>query len=209
MSKINILLICLIVLAGAGCEQIPESATDVPKSSVTDVLENFHVVEPGFWRSGQPNLKSILRLTGYDLKTIVNLHSDSLNAIREKKIADSLEIDYYYYPLDPRERPSHARLRDILQLVHAPENRPVLVHCDQGRDLTGLIAGAYRMQFSDITFEDVRQEMLLYGHNEKVYPFISITVEKWRDYMKSGPPAKIAPDTAKPVETTTPDSLAR
>lgn len=209
MQKISILLIGLIVLAGFGCEEIPEIAKNVPNTSVVNVLENFHVVEPGFWRSGQPNLKAILRLNGFELRTIINLSSDSLQNLREEKIADSLNIDYRHFPLDARERPNHTRLREILQLVRAPENRPVLVHCDDGRDLTGLVAGCYRMQFSDMDFEAVRQEMLLYGHNEKIYPFISITVEKWRDYLKSGFATTKSPATPTPAADVLPDSLAK
>lgn len=164
------------------CEKIPEQSGG-QSTSVSQMLANFHVVEPGLWRSAQPDLPDLNLLKSYGLKTLVNVQQDSLNHFRLQEMADSLALNYYYFPLIASIRPEYHQMQEILATLKSPEMRPVLVHCHGGDHLTGLVIGLYKMQFSDASFKDIRQEMLLYGYDENAFPFISITVEKWRDYL--------------------------
>jgi hypothetical protein len=46
-----------------------------------------------------------------------------------------------------------------------------------------MIAGIYKMQYTNLGFEEIRKEMVMYGHDES-FPKIIETVRKWRDTVK-------------------------
>ena len=151
-----------------------------PAASVVDKQFNFHIVTPGFWRSSQPNEYSLKRMKMHGLKTIINLRGSKEADVWEHGISDSLGINYFNFPIDARKKPDVKLVEKILTIINDTSNQPVLVHCLGGKDRTGLIAGAYEMQFLDADFTDVREETVMFGHDSEKYPYVLKTIENWK-----------------------------
>ena len=60
-----------------------------------DILPNFHKINSGLYRGGQPSKKGLLKLKGLGVKTIISLRSNFVLTQREKVIAEKLNMMYY------------------------------------------------------------------------------------------------------------------
>lgn len=151
-----------------------------PLSSVIHRQFNFHIVEPGIWRSSQPNEVSIRRMKKYGLKTIINLKTSKEVNNWERLLAEESGINYYHFPMDCDHIPDEQTLKEIVDLMHDLANQPVLVHCQAGKDRTGLIIAFYKMKFSQEKFNDIYNELLMYGYDESTCPKISETLKQFK-----------------------------
>ncbi len=157
-----------------------------PSGSVTAIQKNFHIVSPGFWRSAQPSSRSIHRMKKYGLKTIVNLRQSKRTDRKERNLARELGLNYYHFPLDARREQDPEILQQILNVVEDPARQPVLVHCAQGKDRTGLLAALYKLRNTDLPVEEIRREMLMYGYDEEEFPKLLEVLKKWPRAKKTG-----------------------
>jgi len=171
-----------------GCELRKEEANTYipPETSVSDKQFNFHIVDNGIWRSAQPSIESIAVMKKHGLKTIINLRGSEENHLWERRICDSLGIQYFHYPMDGREVPDTARLNKILKVIENQQNQPIMFHCLGGKDRTGIVTAIYRLKNSDVEFEEVHKEMLMYGYNEKEFSHLAEFAKRWREkYLKN------------------------
>lgn len=185
MKKI-FLISMLILLLSACTKEIPEKQEDQyipPPTSIVDKQFNFHVVDSGVWRSSQPNRESIIRMREHGLHSIINLRGDDETDLWEGKFADSLGINYYSKPLDATKKQDLNYLIEILSLIEENMNQPVLVHCLGGKDRTGLLIGMYKLKHTDATLEQIKQEMIMYGHDSENYNEIFAALEQFQNEL--------------------------
>lgn len=154
-----------------------------PPLSVVDKQFNFHIVDNNLWRSSQPNSESIKRMKLHGLKSIINLRGDEQTDIWKKKLSDSLGIKYFSKPMDATKEQDLDYLKEILSLIEDENNQPVLVHCLGGKDRTGLIVGMYKLKYSNISMEDLKKEIIMYGHDEK-YKSIFQALKIWESEIR-------------------------
>ena len=183
----KIITIIFLVFFLVGCESREEANTYIPpETSVSDKQFNFHIVDDGIWRSAQPCVESISVMQKHGLKTIINLRGSEENHLWESRICDSLGIQYFHMPMDGREVPDTADLNNILRIIENQQNQPVMYHCLGGKDRTGIVTAIYRLKNSDVSFEEVHKEMLMYGYNEEEFPQLSEFAKTWREkYLQS------------------------
>ncbi|MBT8379113.1 MAG: tyrosine-protein phosphatase [Ignavibacteria bacterium] len=180
MNKITIIiLLALFVLSCKSTKDEPNYIS--PETSVSDKQFNFHIVDDGIWRSAQPSTESIAVMKKHGLKTIINLRGSEENHLWESRISDSLGIQYFYIPMDGREDPDTADLNEILKIIEDERNQPVMYHCLGGKDRTGIVTAVYRLKNSEVEFEEVHKEMLMYGYNEEEFPHLAEFVKNWRE----------------------------
>jgi len=182
------LITCIfIIFLVLGCESREEADTYIPpETSVSDKQFNFHIVDDGIWRSAQPSIESIAVMKMHGLKTIINLRGDEDNHLWESRICDSLDIQYFHIPMDGREVPDTADLNKILKVIENQKNQPVMYHCLGGKDRTGIVTAVYRLKNSNVGFEEVHTEMLMYGYNEEKFPQLAEFAKRWREnYLKN------------------------
>lgn len=123
-----------------------------------DELPNFRRVDDLLFRGGQPKPGGFARLARLGVKTVVNLRDDDERAISEGEEARAAGLRYYNVPFGRLGRPSDAEVERVLQLIGAPENQPVFVHCRRGADRTGLVVAIYRMTHDGWTAERAQEE---------------------------------------------------
>ena len=115
-------------------------------------------VDDGLWRSAQPTAEGFRSAAALGVRTVVDLrtaHSDAPllagTNIRE------VSVPAHQWNV------TEADLVAFLDVATDPACRPVLVHCAEGRDRTGICVAAYRRVVDGWSVEDARREMRAYG----------------------------------------------
>ena len=126
-------------------------------------LPNFHQVNQQFFRGGQPKDGGLRKLKDLGVKTIVNLRGEDAHTRTESEEAHSLGLRYYSISLPEFSRPKDEEVGRVLDIINAPENQPIFIHCRRGKDRTGTIVACYRISHDGWTAEQARDEARRYG----------------------------------------------
>lgn len=121
-------------------------------------LPRLQQVSEKLYRSGQPREGGLTRLRELGINTIINLRGTSARTKAEEAEARALGFNYYNVALPNWGRPQETRVARILELIAAPENGRVLIHCKEGVDRTGMIVALYRMTHEGWTSKQALDE---------------------------------------------------
>lgn len=108
-------------------------------------LPRFHRINEKLYRGAQPRPGGLLRLRQLGVKTVINLRGSNEDTRSEEQHARALGLKYFNEPIDRIGRPADGKVERILAIINAAENQPIFVHCNHGRDRTGLIIAIYRL----------------------------------------------------------------
>ncbi len=126
-------------------------------------LPNFHQVNERLYRGGQPKDGGLKRLGELGVKTIINLRGESDETRAEETQAKSLGLRYLNIPMSNVGRPTEEQVKRVFEIIDAPENLPVFIHCRRGADRTGAIIAVYRIKRDGWTAEQALDEAKRYG----------------------------------------------
>ncbi len=161
-TSIGILIGILVMTTGcAHRPSVPPSrAMEKPCDTCIKGVPNFAKVSEALWRGSQPTLEGFHNLEAAGAKTIVNLKysEDDLPMLSGTK------LKYLWLPELPGFPDEHD-LVIFLKIVENPDNWPVFVHCEYGRDRAGYIVAAYRIIVQDWTVDDAIHEMFDFHFN--------------------------------------------
>ncbi len=138
-------------------EKYPERTPRDPawaKAIELEGVPNFYKVSDDLYRSAQPSAEGMRNLEKLGIKTVVNLrafHSDS-----RKLEGTHLQYKRIYM------KNWHPEMEDIARFFKVmldSRNTPVLIHCEQGADRTGMIAAMYRVLVQGWSQEEALEEM--------------------------------------------------
>lgn len=135
-------------------------------SSVADAaLDRFENVAPGIYRGDQPDtLSDYKMLKSLGVKTIINLRMEKNFIMREAEIADKIGFGFLSFPINALTYPDKATIDSVLLALTDPSLQPVYVHCQHGRDRTGLVIGLYRTNFEGWNRNHAWAEMIDRGY---------------------------------------------
>ena len=129
---------------------------------------NFGVVDPGrVYRSAQPykGLGTLIREK--KLGTILNLRGGSSVDpwyANEVSTTEAAGVDFYDFPMSATRRPSRSELLVLLDFFERCRY-PLLIHCKQGSDRTGMASAIYLMSMKSLPPGDAVGEFsIVYGH---------------------------------------------
>jgi tyrosine-protein phosphatase SIW14 len=134
-----------------------QNATSYPE------LPRFQQVSERLYRGAQPRDGGLGRLNELGINTIINLRGANKQTRAEEAEARALGLNYFNVELPKWGRPQDARVKRILEIIAAPENGRVLVHCRDGVDRTGMMVAIYRMTHEGWTSNDALSEAEFYG----------------------------------------------
>lgn len=130
--------------------------------------KNYHEIDEGVFRSGQPTKEEMLSLKDVGFNTIINLrkHLDNKRKIKGTRMVQ-IRIPMKAQSISFKDMAITLRF-----IMHA--EKPLLIHCLHGSDRTGCVAACYRMVFQDWTKETAISEFQeeKYGYNKKWFPNI-------------------------------------
>jgi protein tyrosine phosphatase (PTP) superfamily phosphohydrolase (DUF442 family) len=121
-------------------------------------LPNFGQVDEGLYRSAQPTREGLLEARSRGVKTVLDLRANHPDAaIVEGTGLECVDQACRAGRIDDEQ------VARFLAVVTDPAKRPVLVHCQQGRDRTGALVAAYRIAVLGWDREKAIREMEGYG----------------------------------------------
>lgn len=171
------LLLFSVAVVVRGADEYPE-------------LPRFQQVTERLFRGGQPGQGGIPRLAGLGINTIINLRGAGSRTRSDEAEARSWGLNYFNVALPVWGRPDDAAVRRIMELVAAPENGHVFIHCKDGVDRTGMITALYRISVEGWSTESAIAEAVHSGMRRHQYwmrDYIS-------DYALRQQPHAVAPD---------------
>lgn len=128
-------------------------------------VERFAEVAPGLFRGAQPDAAGLRALRAAGVRTVLDLrldHDESAEVAAAGMVPVSLPM------LGGRAAPAPGErlLRRFFEIALDPARRPVFVHCSHGRDRTGALFAAYRIEVDGWTPERALDEMRSHGFRD-------------------------------------------
>lgn len=146
----------LLVFALAACS--------APKGD----LPRLHVVASGkVYRSAQPTEAGYRQLAALGIRSVVKLNTDEL--ADERAWAAETGIRLIEIPLPGLTAPPEASEDRVQAAIRDPANQPVVFHCEQGQDRTGLAAAIYRVEVQHWSAVDAHAEWKDLGHSPLLF----------------------------------------
>lgn len=131
-------------------------------------LQNLAPVTRGvLWRSAQPRLDALITLADLGVRRIYRLNDTGAVAVDdESRVAAASLIEVELDAL-ATFAPEMGAVAAIVGMIRADvaAGVGVCVHCEHGRDRTGLVIGAYRLLVSEWTLDQALAERALFGTN--------------------------------------------
>ncbi|MBI3321272.1 MAG: protein tyrosine phosphatase family protein [Candidatus Omnitrophica bacterium] len=116
-----------------------------PAAGTSPHLPAFSQVDEGLYRGGQPTPEGFRQLSRMGIKTVICLRQSSRRMDEERREVEGLGMRWINIPMWYWWRPSEAQIRQFLDIATDPAQRPVFVHCRQGRNRAGIMAAVYRI----------------------------------------------------------------
>ena len=123
------------------------SWSPLPASSHTDLpgVKNFHKLDAHVYRGAQPSEEGFRNLAKLGIKTVVDLRYESDQAAKEKQEVEHLGMRFIHLPMHNNGKPADQDVSRALAILNDKSDWPVFVHCDGGKDRTGVVMACYRM----------------------------------------------------------------
>lgn len=143
---ISKMFLCLVVFSWAS-------------DSRAEILRFFQV-SPTVYRGSQPVADADFEmLRSHGVTTLISMNDSKKWRDYEKAKAEEFGMQYLWFPISSFWTPSKAKVKPALQAMIEPKNGTVFVHCQQGKDRTGMMVGFYRVYVEGWTPKDAREEM--------------------------------------------------
>jgi protein tyrosine phosphatase (PTP) superfamily phosphohydrolase (DUF442 family) len=125
-------------------------------------VSNLYLIEDGFYRGAQPSAAGFQELAKLGVKCVLSV-SGGDDALLQKG-AEKGSLKLFHVPM------SAFGLRDdrvlaALKIMADPQNRPLMIHCQQGADRTGAMVALYRVVVQGWTAEKAVEEMTRGGYH--------------------------------------------
>jgi len=114
---------------------------------------NLYKIEDGFYRGAQPSIAGFRELAALGVHTVLDLAGGS----DDRYVADG-SVKLLHVPMSAWGLHDDLVLK-ALQIMTAPENRPLMIHCQHGADRTGALVALYRVVVQGWTKEQAIREM--------------------------------------------------
>jgi tyrosine-protein phosphatase SIW14 len=132
-------------------------------------IANFHQVEDGIYRGAQPDHDGILYLKSIGIQTIIDLNDDDELMQKEWKEAKSVGITVMLSPLSGFFAPDAFDEETVQVILSQSDFRPVYIHCELGKDRTGLAVALYRVWHDHWSLQAAHDEWMAYGHSRLLF----------------------------------------
>lgn len=131
-------------------------------------FKNQHVVAAGcVYRTAQLNEQQLRQyIAKKQIRTLINLRGRPISDwyIPECACSQDLGISQEDITTSANRLPSPTEIRRLIDVFDQAEY-PILIHCQQGADRTGLASTAWQLLYTDATYESARRQCSpRYGH---------------------------------------------
>jgi tyrosine-protein phosphatase SIW14 len=185
--RLHVLLLLVVFSALSGCHTVGTHVAGI---------DNFDVVQEGppktIYRGAQPSRDGIATLKSKGVATVIDLRKDSVSW--EESEVDRAEMHYINIPTQAGKIEPD-KIRCFLHTASAC-TQPVYVHCQAGKDRTGLEIAMYRVVVQNWSRGDAVKELYDHGQNwfwfPKIAPYIrEFKMAEYRDCRSATSPTSL------------------
>lgn len=170
-------------------------------------LPRFHRINDKLYRGAQPRRGGLIRLKELGVKTVINLRGANDNTRSAEREAYAMDLKYFNVPMGRIGRPTDDQVTQVLAIINAAENQPVFVHCNYGRDRTGLVIAVYRLSKEGWTAKEALREAnrhgmfwWKFGLRDYIRDYYSRTRSSANSPILPGPTHQLAPRPASDID---------
>jgi len=158
-----------------------------------DGISNAGKISERLFRGAQPALSSLPQLKALGITAIVDLRLESPQTREdERRLAESLGVRFVPIPVGSFSTPSSEQLAQFFSLVRETPTQSIFVHCEYGRDRTGVFIAAYRIAFQHWSAEQALAEMHAFGFRSFWHPGMAAFVRELPARLQSDATLKAA-----------------
>lgn len=150
-------------------------------------IRNFGQVNDHVYRGGEPTEEGMRSLGAMHIVLDIDLRESGAATELERRIAQSLGIQYVNIPFPPLTAPSEGQVKRVLSLMQPDDAGKIFVHCRRGKDRTGTVIACYRIEHDGWDNDRAMAEANRYG--------MSWTEYGMRSFIKHFKPLDITPST--------------
>lgn len=184
MKFINLTLLATLWIAAASSAAMPLHRERLPPSAVIDGQ---------LYRGARLTPESLSLLQTLGIRTVINLQGGDLNnpgmrtIIRvwepgeileniesERTLVQDLGMQFMNIPINSLNRFTEQESGDVdraLAVMADPNAWPVYIHCEYGRDRTGLLIALFKVRYLGVDAGAAYQEWLAMGHTKLAQVF--------------------------------------
>lgn len=156
---------------------------------VRHITTNFHMVVRGkVYRSAQPTMGELEAwINKYGIKTVVNLGAGITKGAdtEESAVAQRTGARVVYIHLPNLKLPEPALLMQLADVLDTAE-QPILLHCREGADRTGLASVMAAMAVGGKSYDRAREQMdIRFLHMDNDPTHVGGVLQQYEDYCHS------------------------
>jgi len=146
-------------------------------------VDNFGCVEPGaLYRSAQPGAAGLRVLQHrYGIRTVINLRSPDrvrTRPLAQEEVAFARNHGMRFINLPYGDPSPETQIEKFLAIMDDPANHPVLIHCAEGKERSGVMIAAWRMRKQGWPYDRAVAEMESFGFEPAQKPDMLHLVRK-------------------------------
>ncbi len=173
-----LIVLLLVLLLGAGGYYV----------YVRYILMNFHpVVQGKVYRSAQPSPDQLAAwIPRYGLKTILDLRGESHTQLAEEEaVARQHGAAFIILGLSSTEVPTSVQLMRLAEVLETAE-KPLLLHCQEGADRSGLASVMARMAVGGKPYDRAKEQMgLKFLHIDPAPDHVAAVMTEYEVYCRN------------------------
>ncbi len=129
-------------------------------------IPNENSISQNILRGGRPANADLDRLKVQGYKAIISFENNAQAIAAEKQYAEKLGFKFFSYPMNAWNKPNDSQINEVLMQMSEKQNYPLFIHCEHGRDRTGLVSALYRVLKQGWKAQDAHEEMLALGFRQ-------------------------------------------
>jgi protein tyrosine phosphatase (PTP) superfamily phosphohydrolase (DUF442 family) len=170
--------------AVSDCVQV-RPAAQTPEAPPRGV-SNFGQVKPGIFRGGQPTTEGLRELKQQGVAIVVSFRHEKGLISQERREVESLGMLFVSLPWNALATPTDDEVRKFFVVLRDNANSKIFVHCQQGRDRSGVMVALYRIATDHWCPDSAVAEMNAYHYHHFLFSHLETYVRRF--------PARLAAD---------------
>jgi len=148
-------------------------------------ISNFGQVTPALFRGGQPTSDGYRELKQMGVEYVVSFRHEKGENSLERRAVEAQGMRFVSLPWHAWDTPANEEVSRFFVLLAANRQSKIFVHCQQGRDRTGVMVAIYRIAVDHWCPESAVAEMKAYHYHHFFFPQLESYVENFPQKLAS------------------------
>jgi tyrosine-protein phosphatase SIW14 len=178
--------------APAAAQSVPKDCLEISAQSLASQprprgIDNFGQVSPALFRGGQPTSDGYRELKQMGVEVVVSFRHETGENTLERRAVEALGMRFVSMPWHAWDTPTDDQVGRFFLLLAANRQTKIYIHCQQGRDRTGVMMALYRIVVDRWCADSAVAEMNAYHYHHFFFPKLEAYVENFSQRLAADP----------------------